>query len=191
MSARFECKHESNGFCKLGQRCTCSDFTEAVTDPDGHYVKGSLNKKRGIYAGSFDPITLGHLDIINRSKGLFDELIIGVANNSKKNSHFSIEKRVELVKIAAPNVPVVAIDGMLAEYCNQADIGVIVRGLRSTIDFEYENAIAAVNLKFGVETIFINSMGSKYHISSSVVRELMKFKMDLKGYVPESIINQL
>ena len=104
--------------------------------------------KRAIYPGSFDPVTFGHLDIIERSSKIVDELVVGVLNNSSKNSLFSLEERVNMIKEMTkdlPNVTVGSFDGLLVDYMNQIDATIIVRGLRAVTDFEYELQIAQSN----------------------------------------------
>ena len=116
--------------------------------------------KKAIYPGSFDPVTFGHLDIIERSSKIVDELVIGVLNNSSKNSLFSLEERVNMIKEMTkdlPNVTVGSFDGLLVDYMNQIDATIIVRGLRAVTDFEYELQIAQSNHVQSphIETIFL------------------------------------
>ena len=104
--------------------------------------------KRAIYPGSFDPVTFGHMDIITRSAQIVDELIVGVLNNSAKNSLFSLEERVSMIKEMTkdmPNVKVASFDGLLVDFMNEIDATIIVRGLRAVTDFEYELQIAQAN----------------------------------------------
>ena len=118
--------------------------------------------KKAIYPGSFDPVTFGHLDIIERSSKIVDELVIGVLNNSSKNSLFSLEERVNMIKEMTkdlPNVTVGSFDGLLVDYMNQIDATIIVRGLRAVTDFEYELQIAQSNHVQNphIETIFLTT----------------------------------
>ena len=163
---------------------------------------------KAIYAGSFDPITLGHLDIIARAAPMF-ELVIGVAHNAKKKSFIPIGTRRELVvkslatisllqpHIAAPAklshpIEVHGVYGLLADFCKKNNIHAIVRGLRNTVDFEYEFGMAHVNAGLGnVETIFLPAKGSQTHVSSSVVRELAALGADISEYVPAVVAKYL
>ena len=118
--------------------------------------------KRAIYPGSFDPVTFGHLDIIERASKIVDELVVGVLNNSLKNSLFSLEERVNMIKETTkdlPNVTVGSFDGLLVDYMNQIDATIIVRGLRAVTDFEYELQIAQSNhvQDSNIETIFLTT----------------------------------
>jgi pantetheine-phosphate adenylyltransferase len=148
-------------------------------------------KPKAIYAGSFDPITLGHMDIITRACTLFD-LSVGVANNPKKQHFFNINERVVLVARSIAeiglDVPVHSVTGLLAEHCVAEGIRVIVRGLRNTIDFEYEYGMARINHGIGrVETVFLPGKGSQSHISSSAVRELAMHGAEVVDYVPAAV----
>ena len=118
--------------------------------------------KRAIYPGSFDPLTLGHLDMIKRSAKIVDELVIGVLNNSAKNSLFSLDERVSMIKEmteSMPNVTVASFDGLLVDYMKEINATIIVRGLRAVTDFEYELQIAQTNHVENpeVETIFLTT----------------------------------
>ena len=128
---------------------------------------------RAIYPGSFDPVTLGHLDIIKRSAEMFDELTVGVLNNTAK----------------IPNVKVVGFGGLLVDYARQNDIKVIVRGLRAVTDFEYELQIAQSNRKVApdIDTVFLTTNIQYSYLSSSVVKEYASFGVDVKDFVPEPI----
>lgn len=115
--------------------------------------------KKAIYPGSFDPLTFGHMDIINRASRIVDELVVGVLNNSAKNSLFSLEERVSMIEEMTkdiPNVTVASFDGLLVEFMNKIDASIIVRGLRAVTDFEYELQIAQANhvQDSNIETIF-------------------------------------
>ena len=118
--------------------------------------------KKAIYPGSFDPLTLGHLDIIERSARIVDELVVGVLNNSAKNSLFSLDERVSMIKEmtdSMPNVTVTSFNGLLVDYMREIDATIIVRGLRAVTDFEYELQIAQTNHVENpeVETIFLST----------------------------------
>ncbi len=149
---------------------------------------------KAIYPGSFDPITLGHIDIIRRAASHFDELTVAVLYNIEKSALFSVEERVNMLGEALkdiPNVRVDAFSGLLVEYAKAHDIKVSVRGLRTPEDFAYELPTAQFNqiLSEGeVETFFLATKPEVSHLSSSAVREVAKFHGSLKGLVPECII---
>lgn len=152
--------------------------------------------RKAIYPGSFDPITFGHLDIIERSSGLFDELIIGVLYNSQKNALFSIDERVSMITELTKkydNVKVVAFEGLLVEFAKQQQANVIVRGLRMVTDFEYEMQIAQTNkVEYpGLETIFLTTSLNYSYLSSTVVREFASYGGDISQFVPASIIPKI
>ena len=147
---------------------------------------------RAIYPGSFDPMTLGHLDIIKRSAQMFDELIVGVLNNTAKSPLFSLEERVNMLKNVVsdiPNVKVAGFEGLLVDFARQNDIKVIVRGLRAVTDFEYELQIAQSNRKVApdIDTVFLTTNIAYSYLSSSVVKEYASFGVDVKDFVPEEI----
>jgi pantetheine-phosphate adenylyltransferase len=146
---------------------------------------------KAVYPGSFDPLTLGHLDIIVRASKMFD-LTVGVANNASKNYLFSnIDRMYHVGKVledAKLEVTVSLVPGLLAQFCRENDITVIVRGLRNSMDFEYEFDMAHVNSDLGkLETVFLPANGSQTHISSSVVRQLAQLGADYTPYVPKVI----
>lgn len=152
--------------------------------------------KTGIYPGSFDPITLGHLDIIERASKLVDKLIIGVLVNSSKSPLFSDAERVELIKIATShlnNIEVVSYNGLLVDFAKERQADVIIRGLRAVTDFEYELQLAQTNKKLysDVETIFLATNVNFAYLSSSVVREIARYGGDIKQFVPESIVQSV
>lgn len=152
--------------------------------------------KIGIYPGSFDPVTLGHLDIIERSSKLVDQLIIGVLVNSSKSPLFSDLERVELLKEATAhlsNVEIVSYNGLLVDFAKERNADVLIRGLRAVTDFEYELQLAQTNKKLypQVETIFLATNVNYAYLSSSVVREIAKYGGDIKQFVPESIVQSV
>jgi pantetheine-phosphate adenylyltransferase len=155
--------------------------------------------KIGIYPGSFDPITFGHLDIIIRASGLVDKLIIGVLKNSSKNPLFSAEERVENIKEVLkgqPNLPpiqVEAFDGLLIDFASQKNATIIVRGLRAITDFEYELQIAQTNHKMNptIDTVFFTTNLEYSYLSSSAVKEIASFNGDIKQFVPECIVQSI
>ena len=150
----------------------------------------------GIYPGSFDPITYGHLDIITRSAKLFDKLYIGVLKNSSKNSLFTAQERVKLIKEVTkdiPNVEVQAFDGLLVNYAELIHADAIVRGLRAVTDFEYEIQMAQTNHKLNsnVDTVFLTTSTKYAYLSSSMVKEIASLGGDISQFVPEVIIDTI
>ena len=144
-----------------------------------------MNKKTAVYPGSFDPITYGHLDIIERGLEVFDEIVIAVARNSEKKSLFSTEERIRHIEEAIgdnPKVTVDTFDGLLVDYVLSKGAKIILRGLRAVSDFEYEFQIAQMNhnLKSEVETVFMMTSVPYGYLSSSIVKEVAS----LKGPVP-------
>ncbi len=152
--------------------------------------------KRAVYPGSFDPITFGHLDIIERSAKMVDELVIAVLRNSAKNSLFSLEERVNMIKELTkdlPNVKVESFDGLLVDYMSQIDADIIIRGLRAVTDFEYELQIAQMNhvLKDNVETIFLITNLKYSYLSSSLVKEIASYGGDISKFVPAQLMERI
>lgn len=152
--------------------------------------------RKGIYPGSFDPLTNGHLDLIIRGSKLFDELQVGVLNNPNKNSLFTFDERVNIIKECTKNldnVKVVSFDGLLAKYCHENNINAIVRGLRATSDFEYEFQMAHMNRELApdVETVMLTTVTEYSYISSSLVKEVFKFNGDVSRLVPGFVLEEL
>ncbi len=151
---------------------------------------------RAIYPGSFDPVTLGHLDIIKRSAGLVDELIVGVLNNNAKMPLFSVEERVKMlceVTKDMPNVRVIPFAGLLVDFARQTEAKMVVRGLRAITDFEYELQMSQMNHKLeeGVETVFLTTSLEYSYLSSSTVKEVAAFGGDISQFVPEIVVDKI
>jgi len=151
-------------------------------------------KKIAVYPGSFDPITNGHVDIIKRGLGVFDELIVLIAYNPNKKTIFSLEERVEMIREVIrdfTNVRVDSFDGLLVEYVKVAGANVILRGLRALSDFEYEFQLALINRRLNrdVETIFLMTGYKWFYTSSTIINEAASLGGSVKGLVPE-IVNQ-
>jgi len=149
-------------------------------------------KKLAVYPGSFDPITNGHLDIIERASGLFDTLIVAILNNSAKKSLFTVAERKEQIKQLTKrfkNVKVDYSDGLLADYMLKTKANACVRGLRAVTDLEYEFTLANINKKLNpkMETIFFMPSEENTYISSSVIKEVYSLGGQLKGSVPANI----
>ena len=152
--------------------------------------------KRAIYPGSFDPLTLGHLDMIERSAKIVDELVIGVLNNSAKNSLFSLDERVSMIKEmteSMPNVTVASFDGLLVDYMKEINATIIVRGLRAVTDFEYELQIAQTNHVENPEgeTIFLTTSLQYSYLSSTIVKEFASYGGDISKFVPARFIDRI
>lgn len=148
---------------------------------------------RAIYPGSFDPVTLGHLDIIRRASQTVNELIVGVLNNGGKTPLFSIDERVEMLKEVTkdiPNVKVMSFSGLLADFARQTESTLIVRGLRAISDFDYELQMAQTNRKLNpnVDTMFLTTSLEYAYLSSTTVKEVAFFGGDTKEFVPEPVV---
>ncbi|MBO4445784.1 MAG: pantetheine-phosphate adenylyltransferase [Clostridia bacterium] len=153
---------------------------------------------RAICPGSFDPVTNGHLDIIERAAALFDEVVVVAMTNFAKQGKytFSAEERTELLKKATANIPNVTVDsydGLLAEYCRDHDINVVVKGLRALSDFdsEFQQALSNRHLNPELETVFITTRAENMFLSSSLVRQLGAFGADISEFVPASVLDDI
>ncbi len=151
-------------------------------------------KKTAVFPGSFDPVTIGHIDIINRGLPLFDKMIIGIGINSQKNYLFPLEKRIAwLQKIFEfePKIEVQSYSGLTVSFCELNQAGFILRGIRSSGDFEFERAVSQTNrvLSRNIETIFILANPSLASVSSSIVRDVIVNGGDPSPFIPEEIEN--
>lgn len=152
--------------------------------------------KTVICPGSFDPVTLGHLDVITRASKLFDRVIVGVLVNSSKKPIFSIDERIELLKEVTEhlnNVEIVGFNGLLAQYCEEHSVDAIVKGLRAVTDFEYEFQMALTNKKLNpnLETLFLTAEADSMYLSSSMVREIASMGGDISNFVPTCIHDRI
>ena len=152
--------------------------------------------KTVICPGSFDPVTLGHLDIIKRASKMFGKVYIAVLVNSSKTPSFSIEEQIELLSDAVKgldNVEIVSFEGLLAEYCRQHGVDAIVKGLRAVSDFDYEFQMAMANKKINpeLETIFLTADSDSMYLSSSMVREIGSMGGDISNFVPECVHDRI
>lgn len=147
--------------------------------------------KKAVFPGSFDPFTLGHLDILKRSLLLFDEIIVGVGKNINKKTMFSEKQRVSFIKECFKNeskIKVESYEGLTIDFCKKSGANFIVRGIRNNGDFEFEKAIARTNRKLSkIETIFLLTSAKTSFISSGIVRELIVNNGDYKLLVPKSV----
>ena len=148
-------------------------------------------KKKAIFPGSFDPITIGHIEIVKKSLKIFDEIIIAIGTNSEKEYMFSENQRLNFIIEHfenEKNVKVVAYEGLTFELCKKLKLKYIIRGVRNILDFEYEKNMAEFNRNIGkIETIIITSSNKNCHISSSLVKELIKNDSDFQHLVPSSV----
>jgi len=150
--------------------------------------------KTAVFPGSFDPITLGHYDIIERAYSLFDKIIIAIGQNSQKNYMFPLEKRMEFIQKTFKNFDKIEVDsfeGLTVDYCRKKKVKFILRGLRNPADFEFEKAIAQTNRTLSyedkIETIFLLTSSGKSFISSSIVREIMSYNGEYQLLVPPAV----
>ncbi len=152
--------------------------------------------RRAIYPGSFDPVTLGHLDMISRSAKIMDELIVAVLINNAKNPLFSVEERVSMLEELTkdiPNVRVLSFDGLLVDFAKKEKANIIVRGLRAVTDFEYELQIAQTNriVTPDIDTMFLITSLEYAYLSSTIVKEVASYGGDISKFVPEAILPRI
>ncbi len=153
-------------------------------------------KNIAIYPGSFDPCTNGHLDIIERSSEIFEKVIVAVLVNSNKTPTFTLDERIELLQAATchiSNVEVMGFNGLLAQFAQQQNAKVIIKGLRAVSDFEYEFQMSLTNNKLNpnVETLFMTTKSENMYLSSSIVREVARYGGSIEDMVPEVITEQI
>ncbi len=151
-----------------------------------------MKSKIAVYPGTFDPLTNGHIDIVKRSLALFDNVIIAVAVNSKKQSLFSVEERIALIERVLKDekkLIVTQLEGLTADFCKEKGAVAIIRGLRAVADFDYEYAISILNKKLAseVDTVFFMASGENSFISSSMVKEVARYGKNVNDYVPEEV----
>ncbi len=152
--------------------------------------------KLAICPGSFDPITNGHLDIIERASGIFDQVIVAVFNNEAKSPLFSVQERMDLIKESTSYLPNISVDSsshLLMDYAKEKNADVVIRGLRAVSDFEYEMQITSMNRKLNpeVETLFVMTNNQYSFLSSSMVKEIAKYHGDISGLIPEVVQSAL
>ena len=151
--------------------------------------------KRVVCPGSFDPITFGHLDIIQRASKMFDEVVIAVLVNKTKSTLFTVPERIEMINEVTAKFPNVRVDswsGLLVEYCVTNDIDFIVKGLRAITDFDYELQMSQINLQLkGIETLFMSTAPAHSFLSSSLVKEIANYHGDVSNYIPAPLLDRL
>ncbi len=152
--------------------------------------------KRAIYPGSFDPVTFGHIDMIERSAKIVDELVVAILVNSAKNPLFSVEERVSMLREITghvPNIKITSFHGLLIDYARKVDASIIVRGLRAVTDFEYELQIAQTNriVDDRVDTVFLTTSLEYAYLSSTIGKEVASYGGDISHFVPEQLIDRI
>ena len=152
--------------------------------------------KRAIYAGTFDPITKGHLDIIERSVKMFDEVVVAIGDNPSKNPLFTAKERMRLIEKACqhlPNVKILIFHSLLVDLCEELNAEVIIRGLRTVADFEYELQMTYANMALNskIETVYLMPSLEYSYISSSVVRTILNFGGEIEHLVPKTILDDI
>ena len=151
--------------------------------------------KKAVCPGSFDPITNGHLDVIERASGLFDEVVIAVLVNNNKSGLFTIEERISMITDAVQHLKNVKVDtwsGLLVDYCREHNIAAIVKGLRAVSDFDYELQMAQMNLQLkSVDTLLMATKPAYSFLSSSLVREIARYGGDVSNLVPPRVLKDL
>jgi pantetheine-phosphate adenylyltransferase len=155
-----------------------------------------MEKRRAIYPGSFDPVTYGHLDLIQRALSIFDEVIVVIAKNSTKTTLFSVEERVDFMKRAVKHlkgVRVDSLDGLTVEYAVAKKARTLIRGLRATSDFDYEFQMALTNrrLSKAVDTVFLMPSETHFYLSSRLIKEVAVLNGDITDYVPAYVAQSL
>lgn len=152
--------------------------------------------KKAVFPGSFDPVTKGHESIIKRAAGIFDELIIAIGENPDKNGFFTIEKRIQFLKTITKglkNVSITSYTGLTVDFCKNNNAKFIVRGLRTSADFDFEYTIGQMNKQMNseIDTVFLLALPSHNAVKSSVVRDIIKNKGDFSSFVPDSLIEDI
>lgn len=155
-----------------------------------------MTPRRAVYPGSFDPVTFGHLDVIERAASIFDELIIGVADNDAKHPLFSAEERISMIRDALgerPGILVVRLAGLLVDFVEKENAPVVVRGLRAVSDFEFEFQMALMNRRLNphLETIFLTPKEDFTFLSSRIVKEVARLGGDVRQFVPPNVVRAL
>jgi len=153
-------------------------------------------RRRAVFPASFDPVTNGHLDLIHRTRAVFDELVVAVAHNVAKQGTFTVDERIEMLEVAIgrePGIRVTAFDGLLVDYARRIGAHVLIRGLRAVSDFEYEFEMALMNrhLYPEIETLFMMTSQKYFYVSSSRLKELVRFGANVDDFVPPVVASKL
>lgn len=159
-------------------------------------MRSNKKSNAAIYPGSFDPLTNGHLDVIKRAANIFDHVIVAVAHNTSKNALFTIAERVAIIKEVCrslPNVSVETFDSLVIDFARKKKVSVLVRGLRMTSDFDYEFQIALTNRRLAddIETVFLMPSEHVQFVSSSLLKEIARYKADISSFVPKIVEKKL
>ena len=151
--------------------------------------------RRCVCPGSFDPVTNGHLDVVERAARLFDEVVVAVLVNPTKAGLFTVEERQEMLRLATkviPGIRVASFQGLLVDFCRDEDIAVVVKGLRAVTDFDYELQMAQMNQRLtGLDTVFVATKPDYSYLSSSLIKEVAKYGGDVSGLVPDLVLDRL
>jgi pantetheine-phosphate adenylyltransferase len=141
---------------------------------------------KAVYPGSFDPVTKGHLDVIERACRVFDEVVVGVLSNKSKQGLFTVDERIEMISEVTEHLElkVMSFEGLLVEFCRQIGANAVVKGLRAVSDFDYEMQMAQMNARMGIETVFVPASPKYSYLSSSLMKEVVAFGGDVTGLVP-------
>ena len=154
-----------------------------------------MTVRRCVCPGSFDPVTNGHLDVVERASRLYDEVTVAVLVNASKAGLFTVQERIDLLREVTAHLPGVTVDsfeGLLVDYCRTRDIPVVVKGLRAVTDFDYELSMSQMNHRLsGVETLFVATNPDYSYLSSSLVKEVARWGGDVSGLVPEPVLTRL
>ena len=154
-----------------------------------------MTVRRCVCPGSFDPVTNGHLDVVERASRLYDEVTVAVLVNASKAGLFTVQERIDLLREVTAHLPGVTVDsfeGLLVDYCRTRDIPVVVKGLRAVTDFDYELSMSQLNHRLsGVETLFVATNPEYSYLSSSLVKEVARWGGDVSGLVPEPVLTRL
>jgi len=150
-------------------------------------------EKTAVFPGSFDPFTKGHENVISRSLPLFDRIIVAIGRNTQKQTYFTIDQRLKMIRglyDKEPKVTVDVFDGLTVDYCRRAGASYLLRGLRTAADFEYERAIAQINRKMNpdVETVFLLTVPEFTPINSTIIREILRFGGDVHQFLPDNMV---
>jgi pantetheine-phosphate adenylyltransferase len=151
-----------------------------------------MSKKIAVFPGSFDPFTIGHESVIIRSLPLFDEIIIAIGTNTKKEAHFPLESRMEMIREVFSNKPQIKVksySGLTVDFCRQCGARYLLRGLRTSADFEYERVIAQTNKAMypDLESVFLLTLPEHTHINSTIIRDVIRYGGDASKFVPRAI----